>query len=53
MAQNDSKQQVKMNLDLNLGMKLIFCIWLSIHKYNFLIQPIHIGVLKHLWAFQK
>ena len=36
-SQSDSKHQVRMNLvikliRMNLGMKLIFCMWLGIHK---------------------
>ena len=29
---------------MNLGMRLIFCMWLGIHKYIYLIQSIHVSV---------
>ena len=48
-AQSDSKQQVI----INLGMKLIFCMWLGIHKYIYLIQSINVGVVRHTMAFRK
>ena len=38
---------------MNLGVKLIFCVWLGIHKYIYLIQSIHIDVVRHTKAFQK
>ena len=34
-------------------MKLIFCMWLGVHKYIDLIQSIYMGVVKHTQAFQK
>ena len=58
-AQNDSKQQVRMNLGMKLikinlwGMKLFFCMWLGTHKYIYLIQSIHMGVVRHTMVFQK
>ena len=30
-------------IKLNLGMKLVFCMWLGIQKYIYLIQSIHMG----------
>ena len=57
-AQNESKQQVRMNLDMKLikmklGMKLLFCIWLVMHKYICLIQSIHMGVVRRTCVLQK
>ena len=34
-------------------MKLILCKWLDIHKYIYLIQFIHMGVVRPTWAYQK
>ena len=34
-------------------MKLIYHMWLGVHKYIYLIQSIYMGVVKHNWAFQK
>ena len=48
-AQSDLKQQVW----TNLGIKFIFCMWLGIHKYIYLIQSIYMSVVKHIWVFQK
>ena len=57
-AQIDSKQQVRMNLrmkliKINLGMKLFFCMWLDTHKYIYLIQSIHMGVVRHTRVFPE
>ena len=30
-----------------------FCMLLGIHKYIYIIQSIHVGVVKHTWACQK
>ena len=56
-VQSDSNQskefiQVRMSLGLKLirmklNMKLIFCMWLDIHKYICLIQSIYMDVVKH------
>ena len=35
------------------GMNLIFCMWSGIHKYIYMIQFIHIGVVRHTWVCQK
>ena len=34
-------------------MKLIYRMWLGVHKYIYLIQSIYMVVVKHTWAFQK
>ena len=47
--QRDWKQQVR----LNLGIKLIFYMWLGIHKYIYLVQFIDMGMVRHTWIFQK
>ena len=57
-AQNDSKQQVRMNLGMklikmNLGMKLFFLHVVGTHKYIYLIQSIHMGVVRHTRVFPK
>ena len=38
---------------LNLDMNLIFFMWLGIHKYMYLIQSIHMGVVRHILTCQK
>ena len=55
---SDSKQEIRMNLvmkliRINLDMKLIYCMLLGIYKYIYLIQSIHMGVVRPTWAFQK
>ena len=57
-VQSDSKQEIRMNLvmkliRINLDMKLIYCMLLGIQKYIYLIQSIHMGVVRPTWAFQK
>ena len=57
-AQSDSKQQDRMNpgmklIRVNLGIMLIFCMRLAIHKYIYLIPSIDVGVVRHTWVFQK
>ena len=39
-AQSDSKQQINYILKINVDIKLIFWMWLVIHKYIYLIQSI-------------
>ena len=56
-AQIDSKQQVRMNLDIRLismklGMNLIYYMWLGVYKYIYLIQSIHMSIDRHTWALQ-
>ena len=38
---------------INLGMTLIFCMSLGIHNYVFMIQSIHLSVVRHTKASQK
>ena len=50
-----TRAQISLGMKLiwmNLGIKLIFCMCLGIQKYIYLIQPIHVGVIRHIWAFQ-
>ena len=51
-AHSDSKQQVRTRagiklIRINLDIKLIFCICLGVHKYIYLVQPVHSAVVKH------
>ena len=38
---------------MKLVKKLMFSLWLGKYKHISLIQSIHMGVVKHTWAFQK
>ena len=40
-------------ITVNLVEKLLFWMWLGIHKCICLIQSIRIGVVRHPWVFQK
>ena len=35
---------------MNLGMNMIFWIWLGTHKYIYMIQSIHMDVVRHKGA---
>ena len=52
-AESDWKQQVSFISKMTSDVKLIFCVWLGIHKYIDLIQSIHMVVVRHTWACQK
>ena len=38
---------------MNLAMNLIFYFCLGIHKYIYIIQSIHMCVVRYTWACQK
>ena len=52
-AQIDWNQQVRYFSKIILAVNFIFCIWLGIRKYIYLIQSIHISVVRYTWACQK
>ena len=43
----------QLSLKMNSGMNMIFYICLGIHNYIYMIQSIHMRVVRYIWASQK
>ena len=52
-AKCDWKQRVNWTSKMIISMNLVFCLWLDVHKYIYMIQSIHMGVARHTWTCQK
>ena len=52
-TQPDQKQRVSDTSKMNLRINLIFCKWSGIYSYIYMIQSIHMGMIRQTLACQK
>ena len=47
---SDLKQQVSYIPKYEISYKMVFCVWLGMNKYIYMIKSIHLSVAKSTWA---